>query len=147
MDTLRAIIEALDDRLTGDAALQALFPGGEVALYVDGAVPEDSEGPYIVHDLELAPQEVWAWASGAWSLNIWDHATHRERLYAIHARLIALMDRYTLALSGGESVIGVRFELQIDTPGPSDESDWQRQMMQFAVWCDRKAEIGAILSR
>lgn len=144
MDTIRAIIEALYARIMGDPVLQALAPTGELPLYEIWA-PEDAGFPYLTHEVRIEITDVWALVEGTWRLDIWDHSQNRNRLYAIRARLVALMDQETLTLPV-EVPTGVRVVMAGDGPGPTDSPEVQRQMMAFGIWYGRTAEITAILA-
>jgi len=145
MDLRHALLKAVWDLLTGDAALQALC-GGTVRL-IDGMPLRDTDFPYLTQafDLEVS-EKSWALQDGTWLLDIWDHSPNADLVLEIRHRVITLMDQRILQPTGGEiKVAQVMFKG--DSKGPTDSPSIYRLMTRWDLFLDRQVEVEAVLSR
>lgn len=151
MDVRAALITELHNRLTGDAALKALciLPGegvGTVRLS-NGMAQPDTKLPYLTHRVDLVvPDTSWALLEGTWLLDLWDHGPNRDRIWAIHARVITLMDRLIFT-PAGEEIVAAQVFLRTDREGPTDAASVYRLMLEWALHLDRQGEVERILTR
>ena len=146
MDLRQALLTALYNRLTGDATLQALC-GGTVRLIYRMAQP-DTQFPYLTQRVTIEPgtDGSWAFATGTWFLDIWDHQPNASRALSIRQRVITLMDWYFVHPVDGE-VDTARVDLVRDEDGPTDDPNIFRLMLQWSLHLDRQGEVVAILGR
>ena len=154
MDTVRALIDHLHTRLTGDAALAAIFPDGTVHLFPDWA-EQDADvlrpgtyTPYLVHEIDLdsGQDESWALMIGTYTLNIWDRAANQDRALAIRARLRALLVNYGFRTDGGE-LVAARLGAPSDQAIPDTDPDVWRRELVFPLRFFDVAEVSAVNAR
>jgi hypothetical protein len=144
MDTSRALIEAVETLLTADATLISAM-GGLVRLRYDHAV-QDEANPYIVLDFAGEPDvRLWAMEEAEVTLTLWSKSGNAVQLWAMRDRVLLLLDQLWMTIT--EMGDGVRWRKIIDQNIPTDERDWWRCEIIFAVRYFKKAEVTVIVAR
>ena len=118
MDTLQAIKEALNTRLTTDGTLMGMFPGGAVKCFNRWA-EQDASFPYIVVTLGNDADE-WM-EQGSVVVNVWDKGSEEDRCLNIHGRVRQLFYDYAFTTGAGEvgaARLGRPRSQPIDDPEP-----------------------------
>lgn len=151
MDTIEAIITAIESYMTADETLKAIVQNedeaeGEVRLYHVWA-PQDPTFPYLTHMVrpELVESDKGE-VVGTYVLDFWDYGTNSSRAYSMRGRAIALLDCIRFDTEGGEAK-GVRLYYERDYPLPQPEAEVWRvsSFWQIRYW--RAGEIAAIQAR
>jgi len=145
MSTRSAVITALYGRVTGDPAIQAAC-GGPVRMAYHMAQP-DTAFPYLVHRIDGEVADPWDFETGVWFLDLWDHATNRDRLLTIRELVIIRMDRLLLPVAIGAATAYLGVRLIRDREGPTDAPDVFRVMTEWSLLVERSSEVAGILSR
>jgi hypothetical protein len=128
MDTLQAVIEALNTRLTTDATLMALFPGGAVRLYYEWA-EQDAAFPYLVISLDTGADEFME--QGDFVVNIWDSASEADRALSIRGRVRQLL--YDYAFTAAEVGAARLGRPRLDQSIPDSEPGIWRREITFPI--------------
>jgi len=130
MDTLQAVIEALWTRLTTDATLNALFPGGTAICFLEWA-EQDADFPYLVVRLDTASDEFME--HGDFVVDIWDKASEADRALNIRGRVRQLLYNYAFTTAGGEVGAARLGRARLDQAIPDEEPDVWRREITFPV--------------
>jgi hypothetical protein len=145
---MQAIIEELFTRLRTNAALQALFAGGDVLVFNQWA-EQDAEPPYIVLELSAGgpTDELYAQKSGDLVVTVWDRASSEADCLEIVGAV-----RNVLSRTGFDATSGAAKAIWIGTPYPDQavpdpEPDlWRRETVYPISFWDA-AEVSAVTSR
>lgn len=139
MDATKAVLSVLYDALKNDAALQATcadaygtFPGPY------HRAPVDAAWPYLTHRLETLQGVDNATRPASYTLTIWDYGDTTDRIWAIRARVMALLDlsRFT---APGQGV--VRLWHAAETSMPTEDTNVMSLALVFEVRYARAGEI------
>lgn len=142
IDTQKSILTYMWDLLTGDADLQTAM-GGTVRCYLTWAEP-DAVFPYLVHRIDISPQEPFPIRQATYYLDIWSDSQNAEEILAIRERLIELLDELE---PNTTEIEGARLWIQTEGMIPEIEQGIWHYAMQFNLRYYRKAEAASIISR
>lgn len=123
-----AIRRSIYGKLAGDSTLNGLLgtpPSGWSKSIFYGYAPDDAHYPFVVFNKQ-AGTPVYANASKpAYETDVWlikaiDQNSTADRAEAVSARLNALLTDGSLSIAGGDAVMWLRRESDIDYPEITD---------------------------
>lgn len=151
MDTIEAIITAIESYMCADETLKAIVRNedeaeGEVRLHHVWA-PQDCTFPYLTHMVrpELVESDGGE-VAGTYVLDFWDYGPNTSRVYSMRGRAIALLDHIRFNTEGGEAE-AVRLYFERDYPLPQPEAEVWRVSSFWTIRYYRAGEIAAIQAR
>lgn len=139
MDVTQAVLTALYDALAGDAQL-----AGIVGSHWQGPfhrLPVDATWPYIAHRLDTGEGLDNATRPATYTVEVWDYGETTDRIWAIRARLMALLDhaRFTVP---GQGI--ARLWHATDAWMPNEDRNVMTLALVFTVRYARAGEVRAI---
>ena len=142
IDTYESLISAIYTTLTGDNELATLM-GGQVRCFLVFASP-DTEFPYLVHRIDIAPQEFFPMRQATYYLDLWSYQPKADEILNIRKRIIELLDELSFDT---DEVSATRLWLQTDGFIPEVEQNIWHYATQWNLRYYRKAETLSIISR
>lgn len=139
MDVTQAVLTALYDALKGDADLAAIIGGHWQGPY--HRLPVDATWPYIAHRLDTGEGLDNATRPATYTVEVWDYGETTDRIWAIRARLMALLDhaRFTVP---GQGI--ARLWHATDAWMPNEDRNVMTLALVFTVRYARAGEVRAI---
>lgn len=142
LDTQTSLLTYLWTLLTTDTDLKTAM-GGTVRCYLTWAEP-DAEFPYLVHRIDIAPQEPFPMRQATYYLDIWSNSPSADEILAIRKLIIELLDELEPAT---DEIAGGRLWLQTDGFIPETEQGIWHYSLMLNLRYYRKSESAAIIGR
>jgi len=142
MDVTQAVITRLWDALRSDTELNALM-GAEYAGPLL-KVPVDTLWPFLVHRLDTLDGVDRATRPASYTLEVWDYGTSFTRVWAVRARLMAILDgaRFTVPGQGA-----LRLWHASDAQLPNEDRNVMTLALTFQVRYARSGEVSNMLAQ
>lgn len=139
MDAVQALTTALYDRLAGDEALAAAVGDHWQGPYL--VPPVDAPWPYLWHRLDTSEGADNATRPATYTVEVWDYGETLARIWAIRARLIALLDLARVEVPGHGTA---RLWFNTETVMPNEDRNVNTLALVFTVRYARAGEVRAI---
>ena len=146
-DTARTIIEEVGTLLAADTDLQTLVQNeGETGMpvrFYNVWAPQDCEFPYMTCSLTMRQNVEDAFQQGDLRVDVWDEGPSQERLFAMRARVVILLNRRIIEVR--ELKARSWFEGDYDLSQPEVEV-WRRSL-GFTLRLYPTAEVAGMKAR
>lgn len=139
MDATKAVLQAVYDALLADTDLAEAIGDHYQGPY--HRTPVDATFPFLVHKLDTGEGLDNATKPAVYTIEVWDYGETTDHLWAIRARLMALLDmaRLTAPTQGV-----VRLWHASDAWMPNEDRNVMTLALTFTVRYARAGEVAAI---
>lgn len=142
LDTQKSLLTYIWTLLTGDADLKTAM-GGTVRCYLTWAEP-DAVFPYLVHRIDIAPQEPFPMRQATYYLDIWSDSPNADEILSIRKLIIELLDEIEIIT---DEVKAARLWSQTEGFIPETEQGIYHYATMWSLRYYRKSEVASIVSR
>lgn len=142
LDTQKSLLTYIWTILTTDPDLQTAM-GDTVRCYLTWAEP-DAPFPYLVHRIDIAPQEFFPMRQATYYLDIWSNSPNADEILVIRKRIIELLDELEFST---DEVKAARLWSQTEGFISEPSEGIFHYALQFNLRYYRASETAAIIGR